>query len=83
MAIKRLGLIRNCNGCKKALSSRKGNSSHDLNFTMNAYRDDIPDGHGGFMVPRHASILDNHLSSKCLRLAVPRQELEEMPKSMT
>ena len=47
-------------------------------FTKKVYRADIPDGDGDLMVLRYALPIYIHLSSKCLRLAVPRQEFEEI-----
>ena len=55
LVIRRLGTIRKCYGCKKAFFKRTRNPPHGLTFTMQAYRDDIPDGHRGLIVPRHAS----------------------------
>ena len=49
-----------------------------MSLTIKAYRDDIPDRQGGFMAPIHASPIYIHLSTKSLRLAVPRQELEDI-----
>ena len=78
MVIRRLGIIRKCYECKKAFPNRTRDSPHDLIFMMKANRDDIPDGRGRDMVPRHASPIYIHLGIKFHRLTVPRQELEEI-----
>ena len=57
----------------KCLLTGKG-ISHMTLFYNESYRDHNPDGHGGFMVPRHALPKYIHLNTKCLTLAVPGQE---------
>ena len=61
-----------------AFHNRMCNPPHDLSITVKAYRDVIPEGHRHFIVPEHASPIYIHLTTKCLRLAVPRQELDEI-----
>ena len=51
---------------------------HITSFSLKTYRDDILEGYGGYMVPRHVLPIYSYLSSKCLRLAVPKHEMEEI-----
>jgi hypothetical protein len=72
------GIIRRCYGCKKTFSARTNNRPHNMIFKMLAYRDDIPDGNGGW---RHSTMRSNvyfHLNMRCVRLIYPRVNMQEV-----
>ena len=74
----RAGLIRRCYGCKKHFSERTRTRPHNMLFKMLAYRDDIPDGRGGWRTGNTMQNVFFHMNMRCVRLIYPRVNLSEV-----
>ena len=59
--------VKKCYGCKRQFTNTYRCSPRNLVFKMKAYRDDVPDGAGGFRPPTQPKPAYFHLKLDCLR----------------